>query len=233
MYPDSRETIHIGVNFILNPRPAINVQSNLKFQQALVEHGIDFAKVEFNDRAIVVARETPVPLNVQIGVVNPEVFGQLLIVAPQQGTDLDLFSKEAEAVVQAFEAAWPAKNRQIISVDAAFRDLYETSSEHAFKELWETRLGQSADDLAMLGHPIVGGGLRFVMPPHTGQAEPLEIELRIESFLKDTKKLWVETQFKWPQPMPPGAPLDPARRLKQINDYVDNEVCSFMSRGAK
>jgi hypothetical protein len=155
------------------------------------------------------------------------------MVAPRQGTDLDLFKKEAEAIVQAFETTWPTKNRQIISVDAAFRDLYETSGEHAFKELWETRLGQTADALAILGHPIAGGGLRLVMPPHPEQSEPLEIELRIESFLQDTKKIWIETQFRWPQPMPPGAPLDPARRLKQVNDYVDNEVLSFISVGAK
>jgi hypothetical protein len=125
------------------------------------------------------------------------------------------------------------ENRQIVAIDAAFRDLYETSAEHALMELWETRLGQSADALAVLGHPVAGGGLRLVMPPHPGQPEPLEIEVRIESFLQDTKKIWVETQFRWPRPMPPGVSLDPTRRLKEVNDYIDNELLSFIIGGTE
>jgi hypothetical protein len=231
MLANSRQTIHMGINFVVNPRPTVNAHSNLRFQQSLVERGIDFAKVEFNERAIVVVREAPVVLNVQVAVINPEVFGQLLIVAPQQGADLALFSKEAEAVVQAFEATWAVESRQTVAVDATFRDLYEASAEHAFMELWEARLGQRADALAVLGHPVLGGGLRLVMRPHPGQSEPFEIEVRIESFLKDTKKIWVETQFRWPQPMPPGVSLDPSRRLKQVDDYIDNELLSFIRGG--
>jgi hypothetical protein len=233
MLANSRQTVHMGINFVINPRPTINAQSNLRFQQSLADCGIDFSKVEFNERAIVVVREVPVALNVQVAVIKPEVFGQLLIVSPQSGTNLVLFGKEAEAIVKAFEATWQVENRQIVAIDAAFRDLYETSAEHALMELWETRLGQSADALAVLGHPVAGGGLRLVMPPHPGQPEPLEIEVRIESFLQDTKKIWVETQFRWPRPMPPGVSLDPTRRLKEVNDYIDNELLSFIIGGTE
>ena len=147
------------------------------------------------------------------------------------GCSLDLLTREAEAAVRAFEATWGKERRQIISSDAAFRDLYETSAEHAFQELWEQRLGQSAQSLAILGRPVLGGGLRFVMPPLPDEVEPLQIEVKIESFLRDTKKLFVETQFAWPAPTSPGAPFDPAGKLKQLDDYIEHVVTSFLVGG--
>ncbi|MGQ9625280.1 MAG: hypothetical protein ACUVV0_00030 [Anaerolineae bacterium] len=230
MLPDSRVTIHMGVNFLVSPMPTIDKQSNLTFQQSLVMHGIDFTKVEFKEREIVVVREAPTRLNIKVAAVGPAI-GQLLIVAPQPGSYLELFIKEAEAIVKAFDSTWPAKSRQIISSDATIRDLYETSAEHAFKELWETRLRQSPDSLAVLGRPVLGGGLRFVMPPRPDESEPVQIEVKIESFLRDTKKIYVETQFTWPHPMPPGVPLDPSSRLKQVDNYIESKVISFMMTG--
>jgi hypothetical protein len=228
MYPDSRQTIHMGVNFVMSPALTIDAHSNLNLQQSLVMHGIDFAKVEFKEREIIVIREAPTRLDIKVAAISPPVVGQLLIIAPHPKRDLELFAREAEAVVEALDSTWPEKNRQVMSSDATLRDLFETSSEHAFQEIWETRLHQSAEALAVLGRPVLGGGLRFVMPPQTEEQEPVQIEVKIESFLRDTKKIYVETQFTWRQPMPPGASLDPVSRLKQVNDYVEDKVISFI-----
>jgi len=228
MYPDSRQTIHMGINLVLSPMPVISAQSRIDFQQSLVNHGIEVAKVQFKEREIVVIRETPTDLEIKVAAIGPPSIGQLLILAPGRGHHIDLFSKEAEAIVEAFDSTWPVKQRQIISCDATLRDLFEASATHAFQELWEMRLHQPPDTLAVLGRPVLGGGLRFVMPPRPDDPEPSQIEVKIESFLRDTRKVFVETQFKWPQPMPPGAPLDPVKRLKQLDEYIEDKVISFI-----
>lgn len=196
-------------------------------------HGIDFSKVELKEGAIAVLRDAPTPLQVRVATLPPTSVGQLLILGPQSGWYLDPFAKEAEAVVGAFNSTWPQKNRQMISCDVTFRDLFEASGEHAFQELWEMRLHQSAESLSVLGRPVLGGGLRFVMPPRPEETEPLQIEVKIESFLKDTRKMYVETQFTWPAPRPPGVALDPTNRLKQVDEYVEDEVTSFIVGGSE
>ncbi|MEW6232659.1 MAG: hypothetical protein AB1566_10155 [Chloroflexota bacterium] len=231
MYPESRVIIHMGINFVVSPVPTIDVQSSLKFQQSLVTRGIEFAKVEFKEREIAVVREAPTRLEIKVAAISPSPVGQLLIVAPDPRRVLTLFNKEAEAIVEAFESTWPAKKRQIISSDATLRDLYEASGEHAFQELWETRLRQSPGSLAVLGRPVLGGGLRFVMPPLPDEPEPVQIEVKIESFLRDTKKIYVETQFTWPQPMSPGAPF-PVNRLNQVNEYIEGKIIPLITGGA-
>lgn len=231
MNPESRMTIHMGINFVVSPMPTIDMERNLNFQESLVTQGIDFAKVELKEREIRVVREAPTVLQIKVAALGPPT-GQLVILAPQPLRALSLFAKEAEAVAGAFNSTWPEKRRQIISCDATLRDLYEASGEHAFQELWETRLGQPRESLGVLGRPVLGGGLRFVMPPRADDPEPVQIEVKIESFLRDTKKIYVETQFTWPAPRLPGTPFDPESRLKQVDAYVENEVVSFITGGS-
>lgn len=232
MYPESRQTVHIGINFIVSSMPALDEKSKLRFQEFLHKRGIDFTQVRFGEREILIGREVPTHLELKVTALGPPAMGQLLIVAPKSGCDSILFAKEAEAIVKAFDSTWPAKKRQIISSDVTFRDLFETTSEHAFQEIWEKRLGQSVDTLAVLGRPVLGGGLRFVMPPQPNEPDPVQIEVKIESFLRNTRKIYVETQFKWPHPTAPGEPLDPTNRLRQVDRYIEDEILAFMTGGA-
>lgn len=229
--PESRTTIHMGINFVISPVPTIDMPRHLIFQQSLVSQGIDFEKTDFKEQEILVIREAPTPLHVRIAVLGPPT-GQLVILAPHPRRDLGLFAREAEAVVRAFDATWPEENRQLIGCDATLRDLFEASGEHAFRELWETRLGQSRDALAVLGRPVLGGGLRFVMPARREDPQQPQVEVKIESFLRDTKKIFVETQFAWPPPRPPGEVFDPRNRLQQVDAYIENEVISFVTGGS-
>jgi hypothetical protein len=154
--------------------------------------------------------------------------GQLLIVAPHPKRPVDSVAREAEDIARAFSDTWAFSQRQVLSCDATIRDLYETSSEHAFIELWEKRLHQSPESIKAFGRPILGGGLRLVMPPvPQNQSEPM-IEVKIESYLKDTSKLFLEAQFTWRQPEPPGVPLNPTARLERVDNYIQKEVVGFM-----
>lgn len=232
MHPDSRQTIHMGINFVIAPTPSINMQTHMKFQQSLFERGIEFAGIAFKEREITVERQEPTHFVVRVLATEPPAIGQLLVLAPQPGSPLGLFAREAEAVVEAFNTTWPV-TRQIVSSDVAFRDLYETTSEHAFQELWEERLGQPGDALKGLGWSTQGGGFRFVVPPSPNDSDPVEIELRIESYLRDSKKIWVETIFKWIKPMSMDTTLDPKRRLHQVDNYVEGTVVPFMMKGSQ
>lgn len=232
MLPDSRNTLYMGINFVISPSPRIKTSTNLKFQKSLVDRGIEFSNVAFQENDIAIERQAPTPLIVRVLSTQSPAIGQLVIVAPQTGSGLELFVKESEATVEAFHATWLTK-RQVLASDVTFRDFYETSAQHAFQELWEGFLGQSGDALSPLGWSIQGGGLRFVIPPNPNDSEPIEIQLRIESFLQDTKKIWIESIFKWVQPMSPGEPLDPRSRLSQVDSYIENNVVPFITGGLK
>ena len=229
MKTQSRVIIHAGINFISAPAPLIGPQSLLLFQQAVMTHGLEFNRVETQKNSISLFRDNPSPLQITVNSHEAQM-GQLLIIAPQPKTPLDLFIKEAEAAIQAYESVpvWQAPNRQIVHADATIRQLYETTSQHAFQELWEKRLGQPTQSLSVFGRPIRGGGLRFVMDP-VNEELPAQIEVKVESFLSDTTKIFVETQFTWPIPATPGTSFNVLERIEKMNSYIEAHVQPFIS----
>ena len=209
------------------PPPVISATTRLAFQKAIMDNGLEFSKLENQKNNITLIRDNPAPLQITVGSQEMQI-GQFLVIAPSG--PLQQFIDESEAAIKALEAVWPVPSRQIIKVDATIRQLYETTSPHAFQELWETRLGQSSQSLAAFGRPVRGGGLRFVMDPIKEEL-PVQIEVKIESFLNDTTKIFVEIQFNWPLPAPPGTPFDARSRLNRLNEYVEKEVSAFLTGG--
>ncbi len=223
--------LHIGINYVISPPPEIDKRKLLDFQSMLLDVGIDFSGGEDREREICVLRKVP-PLEIRVVTIAGAPVGQLLVIAPRPNRSPDEFGKEVEAIIAAFQKTWVGP-KQILSCDTTIRYLYESSGEHAFKELWETRLGQSRGSLDVFGRPVLGGGLRFVMPPRPDEDDPAQVEVKIESYLQDTKKIFVEVDFKWPQPKPPGASFDAIRRLGIVDGYIENEVKSFVTGEAK
>ena len=222
--------IHTGINFITIPVPIITHQSYLAFQQAILANGLEYVRAENPKGRIILTREAPSPLQIVVSLLDQ--VGQILIVA-QPKRSLELFIQEAEAAIEAFKTVWPEQYRQIITSEGTIRQLYETTSEHAFQELWENRLGQPTQSLATFERPIRGGGLRFVMDPLPDDDKPTRIEIKIESFLRDTTKIFVETQFVWPKATIPGTPFNVRERLGQINSYSEKQVYAFLSGETK
>jgi hypothetical protein len=230
----------MGINFIVSPPPSISTQSNLRFQQSLDENGIEIGQTMRGEQEITLIRKLPNRLEIKIARLSIQAAapssrlpntGQLLILAPGPGSSCGMFVREVQAVVSAFNSTWPVKSRQILKCDATFRDLYETSAEHAFQELWEMRLNQPKEALEVFKRPVLGGGLRLVMPPKQGEDEPIEIELKIESFFRDTKKIYIETTFRWLQPVLAETQMDTKGRLERIYAFVEDEVQSFVTGG--
>mgnify|MGYP001616030245 CR=1 FL=1 len=226
----SRRLIHVGINYLTIPAPQVTHSSSLLFQQAVLANGLEFVRAENREKQLILTREVPSPLQIIVNVSGPEV-GQIAIVAPHLKHSVEMFIKEAEASISAFTSVWSVPNRQIIKCDATIRELIETESQHAFQELWEKRLGQSAQALKVFGRQIRGGGLRFVMDPSPIENDPAQIDVKIESYLQDTSKIFVETQFNWPKASTPGAgePFIAKNRINQVYNYISQEVHQFLS----
>jgi len=225
MILDSRQTVHKAISFMFSSFAGFDKRASIKFQGALLERGVDFSATQEGENSLIIVREKPVRLEVHLSIPGP-AFGNLLIVGPHGAHNGEMFEREAEAVVQAFNDVWYDSNRQILGCEASVRDLFESSYEHAFQELWEHRLNQRDDSLGVLGRAVLGGGIRLVMPPLPNEERPCQIEVKIESFLRDTKKIFVETQFSWPAVI--SGPMDPPERLKIVDDYIENRVIPFI-----
>jgi hypothetical protein len=70
------------------------------------------------------------------------------------------------------------------------------------------------------------------MPPAKEDIEPVQIEIKIESFFPESGKIFIETFFVWPQPklLTESEKFDPEPRLKRVEKYAVNEVCDFVLR---
>lgn len=229
---ESRKRIHIGVNFILTHMPVVDRQLSLDFQTTLYDAGINYDDVQLDEQNLRIIRRKPqAPFEIRlINVQQPQpqmAMGQLLIIDVFPDRPMASFTEEAEKITEAFQSVSPFP-RQVLSKDVTLRDLYSTGGVHAFQALWEDVLGQEVDTIERLGRPVQGGGLRFVMPPRPEDTEPVVIELKIESYLKDSSKLFIEVQATWPQPTPAGTGLSATPLLRFADEYITDITLDFL-----
>jgi hypothetical protein len=229
---NSRTTIHFQLAYVLaipwTPDPATAVD----FQKALLENKLEFSQTNAAPKRFTLIRTQPSHLQVILESPAPQVSG-IQIIANNPAYDCEGFAKDAAAVTTAYQQTWPAQQYQLIKTTAKVHHLY-SSQEHAFQYLWENRLGQSPGDFECLGpRPVAGGGIRLLMPPHAdGEELPCSIELRIESFLREPRKLFIETTFTWPQPrlITADQKFDPEEFLAPLEQYAANEVWTFITQ---
>ena len=226
--PETKQHLHFGVNFVVAPAAAIAPAQQLQFQQGLADpvHGIVFDVVQKAGPGIVFQRAKE-PLQVHLGPVGPQV-GQLLITAGKPARTLDDFISDAESVISVYRSVWPG-SLQILRRDVTIRHLYaiQGQEQHAFQYLWERRLHQGAAAMASFGRPVVGGGLRVVLPPRANVEDDTNVEVKIESLLSDPRQLFVEASFVWPSPRVNAEP-EPGPLLNVVEQFLDTEVRNFI-----
>lgn len=227
----------MGINFVLTHMPIVDKRLALRFQEALQDVGVEYDAVEFpkKNQLRVIRKEEKAPFEIRLNLnepsTGPVAIGQLLVLDSFPMRDsIDSFIAEAENAIRAFESVSSSPHRQVLSKDVALRDLYSTGEVHAFQLIWEEALGQSPERIERLGRPIHGGGLRFVMPPRPEDHEPVMIELKIESFLEDTSKLFIEAQLTWPMPTKPGSSISPTEPLRFAEDYITNTALRILEQ---
>lgn len=226
----SKTTVHFSLQYVMAGNWTPERVRTVEFEKALLKNGLDFSQIQSRERAFTLTRTQPSQLQVTLESPGPQVIS-LLVQAPNPQYECEMFSRDAEAVTQAFLQTWPSSHYQVLTVSGKIHQLYSTQN-HAFQYLWEERLGQSPNDLRLLGgRPVAGGGLRLVMPPHAVEgSEPTSIELRIESFLREPQKMFIETAFTWPQPrlIDPAIGFEPQRYIDQVERFAADEVWNFL-----
>ncbi len=225
---ESRQSIFYGVHFLLAANWIADSKKLLDFQKSLLEEGLEFSETAAGTRSLTLSRKDSSPLQVKIGAIGPQV-SEIRISTPERPSyTLELFCQEAEAVCQAYTKTWAAPQFQLLQSDAAIRHLYSCDC-HAFEYLWEHRLGQQSSDFQYLdGRPVLGGGLRLVLP-RTQELKD-NVEIKIESFLNESQKLFIETLFVWPEPqvVSNAQEFSAAKRLQVVDAFACNQVCKFV-----
>jgi hypothetical protein len=228
---ESRQSIHFSVSYVIAKEWLTDTIQRLEFQKVLAENQLDFPQITAGPHDFTLARTEQSPLQVRVASLGPRV-SSIFIKSERPVHHLHLFAKEADAVCEAYRQTWLKEGCQILQCNARIRHLY-SCEEHAFKYLWETRLEQKPQDFHYLGkRPVLGGGLRLVMPAVKGDTEPTHIEIKIESFFQELKKMFIETFFVWPQPrlLPKNKKFDPEIRLTKVEKYATSKVCDFLLR---
>lgn len=228
---ESRQSIYFDISYVIASQWSSEPMKRLDFQRALAERQLDFPQTGVGPHEFTLVRTEQSPLQVKVASSGPRV-STISISSKNPVHSLELFGKEAEAVCDAYRQTWLKQQCQILQCSARIQHLY-SCQDHAFKYLWEDRLGQKPQDFRYLGkRPVLGGGLRLFMPPLKEDVEPVQIEIKIESFLREAQKMFVETFFVWPKPrlLAEGAHFDTEFRLGSVEKYATEEVCNFITR---
>lgn len=230
MRRESKVPFYFGVGFTFAPIPELSPTNVLAFQQKLADprRGIVFQAAQHQSNLVALQRVTP-PLAVQLMVVAPSTTGvaQLSAISAPPQARIEDFLGDVESIIEAFAEVWPAP-LQVIRRDCTLRYLYDTDGPHAFRYLWEQRLKQPEGSIRALGRPILGGGLRFVMPPRTEVPDDAMMEVKIESLLQNPRQLFVETQAIWGSPLSVGTRLDPRSLLDTVAEFAEGPVTEFI-----
>ncbi|MBI5119232.1 hypothetical protein HZA56_22420 [Candidatus Poribacteria bacterium] len=229
MLVNTARVIHIGLNYVIAPKRPLTVDEKLAFQKELSMIGLEAEKTAKKEGGVGIKASYEGTTVIVETFMNSPNTGQLLILMPENPNSV-LFSKIAEAVGEIYIRIFTDPKPQVFAQkDGSIRKLYSCSPEypHAFQYIWEKMLGKSPEELSVLGKPILGGGLRFVMPPTPN--EPIETQVKIESFIQDPKLLWVEATMKWLQPEEVGTNFPAGELYARLNDFIDKNVAKLMS----
>lgn len=236
MIEHSRQTIQFTVGFLIGPALELDEERIAAFRARLEEEDIRFEHAEHADSTLVLARNAPSSLQVQIasgqvgGGPEPVPVTQIVI-ATAIAQDVAVaavgdFADAAHEVTDVARDVWP-EMEYVLGWNTGVRSLFASSTEHSFQYLWEQRLGRDTQELSVFGRPILGGGLRLMFPPGQAEGEHYQAEVRVESFLEDVRRLYVEVNLAHGNPEPINA-LNPTTLIQATEAFMDERVLPFL-----
>ncbi|WP_061248251.1 hypothetical protein [Leptospira alstonii] len=227
----NRNLIHVGLSDLFLPVVVRSKSEILQFQSNLEELGIEITGTNYAPNQNVFTRQLSQSiLTVQIVNAGPNIT-QLLVISENPEGSLESIEEDFERVIEAFDKVWQIQGKNVVKSDLTVRLLTDSSTEHAFGEIWEKRLRQSKDNLQQLGRPILGGGLRFVLPPLNPQdSEDHGIEIKIESFFPDPRKVFIEAIFLWGAPRMISEKWNASDRIQKVIQYAEQHLISFLDQ---
>ncbi|EJO69685.1 MULTISPECIES: hypothetical protein [Leptospira] len=227
----NRNIIHVGLSDLFLPITVRSKSEIFQFQSNLEELGIEITGTNYASNQNVLTRQlSQSVLTIQILNAGPNIT-QLLVVSENPEVSLESIEEDFERVLEAFDKVWSIQGKNVVKSDLTVRLLTDSSTEHAFGEIWEKRLRQSRDGLQQLGRPILGGGLRFVLPPLNNQdPEDHGIEIKIESFFPDPRKVFMETIFLWSAPRIVPERWSVSDRIQKVIQYMEQHLIPFLDQ---
>lgn len=230
MEVSNRNTIHINISYIFAPFQPLNRLQALQLQEAFLKKGIEIATTNYTENEVTLIRNHLNPIEIKIGIIGQQAsnIGRFSINAPNPGRSLELVTQEAEDISQCIREVCGQKIQQIIKTDALIRDLYDTQSNHAFQDLWENRLSMSAKQLASFKRPVLGGGIRLFFPIMNDNKDLPQLDLRIESFLQNPKRIFIEARSSWNSIETNFDGFHPEKKFEYIEKTITTEVIQFI-----
>ncbi|EKR65144.1 MULTISPECIES: hypothetical protein [Leptospira] len=225
----NRNIIHVGLSDLFLPIIVRSKSEVLQFQSNLEELGIEITGTNYGPNQNILTRQlSQSVLTIQLINAGPNIT-QLLIISENPDGSLESIEEDFERVLEAFDKVWPIQGKNVVKSDLTVRLLVDSSTEHAFGEIWEKRLRQNRDSLQQLGRPILGGGLRFVLPPLNSQdPEDHGIEIKIESFFPDPRKVFIEAIFLWGTPRMISEKWNASDRIQKVIQYSEQHLIPFL-----
>ena len=142
--PASRQSIYFGISYTVTAQWSSEAVKRLDFQRVLAEKQLDFSQTKFSEAGFSLVRREPSELVVNIASLGPGV-SNISISSNQPSGGLEIFCREAEAVCRGYRQVWLEQQSRVLKCTATIRHLYSCGG-HAFKYLWEERLGQKPED---------------------------------------------------------------------------------------
>lgn len=235
MIEESRQTLQLSVGFLVTPALDLSAQRFAALQTRLEEEGVRFQHAERQENAVFLVRQEPSALHVQItngNLPGPEAppvtqFVVLTAATPEAAAaEAAEFADVAHEITDVARDVWP-EMEHVLGWSTAVRALFASSTEHSFQYLWEQRLRQPGDSLALFGRPIVGGGFRVLMAPGAGEDEQFQAEVKVESLLEDPRQLYLELDLG--STAPAGiAVMNPTTLVNATEDFLQGRVIPFL-----
>lgn len=238
MIEHSRQTIQLSVGFLVGPALELDGDRLAAFRARLEEEDIRFEHAEHGEATLLLTRLAPSSLQVQVatgqvGGAEPVPVSQVVI-ATAVGQDVPVasaadFADAAHEVTDVLRDVWP-EIEYVLGWNAGVRALFAATTEHSFQYLWEQRLGQPTEDLGIFGRPVLGGGLRLVFPPGEAEGEQYQAEVRVESFLEDPRRLYVELNLASGVPEAVNA-MNPTTLVQTTEEFLGARLLPFLRTG--
>lgn len=223
---------HVSIDLVIAPFTSFDREASLLFQMHLEKKGIAISQANYDDSRLIVQRLDTNPITIEIGLIkaldnNPNHnAGIFSIKTTNPGRTLDLIIHEFEEIFNVFLEFWNSKeNRVLLNSRVINQYLCTLETEHSFREIWKTWLKQDEKKLQDFGMPILGGGMRFVMPQTA--SDPLK-EFKFETYFQETNKLFIEVIFSRTIPQNITGQINLGDMINKIDNYVAKEVTNFL-----
>lgn len=254
-----------AIAYVYRENPALARDENLKFYDRVTASGVEIPEFAIQGGELVLVRR-PVPvaggLEIRVGAFGPTPQLRLLVSELLGDRPVDLVWETADLVWDAFGSVWGTKLGQPNLTEVTLEFSMPTPKGESRTFLTESVARIDAAALHHLGRDFEGFGLRLMSGPAltfgSGSQPALpasDINLRIETLLRDLSQLLLAITVKWPALIVPAEQLQlpseireqipgpvlqanvkaekPSHYLKQVYDFAVKNVVAFLRHAAE